>query len=84
VKIDAFTVCFVSTMGKNNLWRPLGDPFGTSMIIEDIRNPKLKSWRCDNPDLRAVETTVKYVKDLYGNPESSTIIWVYQKDLKED
>ena len=84
MKISAYTVCFVSTKGENNLWRPLEAPYGTSLIMEDVKNPKLKSWRCKNPRLRALEITIGYIKDLYGDPEKQTIVWIYEKDLKED
>jgi hypothetical protein len=75
-KIDAMTPCFVSKIGHNNFWY--------SVILEDVQEPHVKSWICDRKDLVAIEIDITKIKDLYGDPDKRTIVWVHQNDIKSD
>ena len=76
------TTCFISTIGHNNFWYPIFDETGKSLITNDIENVKVKSWVCNNKRLKAVQIKVSDVRDLYGDPNSPTIVWVDEKDIK--
>ena len=83
-KIDAMTPCFVSKIGHNNFWYPIFNETGSSVILEDVQEPHIKSWICDRKDLVAIEIDITKIKDLYGDPEKRTIVWVHQNDIKSD
>lgn len=80
--IKAGTICFISTIGNNNFWYPIFDETGKSLIVEDIKNVKTKSWVSSIKNLKAVQIRVSSVKDLYGDPDSPTIVWVHERDIK--
>tara|TARA_S200002703_G_scaffold159695_1_gene174164 strand:- start:2788 stop:3045 length:258 start_codon:yes stop_codon:yes gene_type:complete len=80
--IRANTPCFVSKVGHNNFLYPVFDETGSTVFIEDIPNPDMKSWVCGNSTLRAIEVELRYIKDLYGNPSTKTVVWVHQDDIK--
>ena len=77
------TICFISTVGHNNFWYPIFNENGKSLIIRDVDNVKIESWVCNNKRLKAVKIKISDVRDLYGNPNSSTIVWVDENDIKE-
>ncbi len=80
--IKAGTVCFISTLGHNGFWYPIYSHIGMTKVVEDIENPKIKSWSCGRHELMAIETNVEKVKDLYGDPLHKTIIWVDRKSIQ--
>ena len=81
-KIHANTPCFISEVGHNNFLYPKFEEYGLSVITEDIENPVLKSWICNIEGLKAVETSILKVKDLYGDPQIKVIVWVHENDIK--
>lgn len=80
--IKANTICFISEVGHNNFLYPVFSEHGKSLIIEDIKNPIIKSWVCSHKGLRAIETSTTKVRDLYGNPNIKIVVWVYENDIK--
>lgn len=82
-KLVRGTPCFVSTRGHNNFWYPIFDETGLTKIVEDVEDHKIKTWICGNNDLMAVEVSVGSVKDLYGDPNGRTIVWVDKKFLNK-
>lgn len=81
MKIRAGTVCFVSKVGHNGFWYPIYDETGMTEVVEDIENAKIKSWVCGRGELVAVEAPALKIKNLYGNPESITVVWIDRKNL---
>ena len=82
MKIDAGTVCFVSTRGHNGFWYPIYNTMGMTEVVEDIENAKVKSWICGRSDLVAIVAPANKIKDLYGNPSSMTVVWIERKNIK--
>ena len=82
--IKANTPCFISEVGHNNFVYPAFNDGGLSFVTEDIQNPIVKSWVCNNKGLKAIETSTTKIKDLYGDPNIKIIVWVHEDDIKSD
>jgi hypothetical protein len=81
-KIKANTPCLLSQIGHNNFWYPQDHELGLTYIIEEIEEPKFKSWTCGNPNLKALVLSPAYLRDVYGHPDKEVVVWIRNKDLK--
>lgn len=81
-KIKEGTPCFISRIGHNGFWYPIYEVQGMTEFTEEVLDVKIKSWICGRKDMVAVEVLASKIKNLYGNPAATTIVWVERKNIE--
>ena len=84
MKIKKNTPCFISEPGHNNFYYPIFNASGLTYFDEDTEDIEIKSWLCSHNNLTAVIVDINDIKNLYGDTQRKTVVWVENKYLENN